>query len=133
MTETLQAQDDRRKSVVEKNDQRTDIDETMGEGGGDEEEDGESEDDNEDGQGRGVSVTRSGTKRRKQSRFYFRTGVVVRTTTDIGREVVHSHFLKCHTDLNVKMRGLYNTVGTDQDPPHFLKLIILEEIHTPIH
>jgi hypothetical protein len=39
--ETLQAQDDRRKSVSEQNDQRTDIDETMGEGGGDEEEDGE--------------------------------------------------------------------------------------------
>ena len=29
----------------------TDVDEAMGEGGGDEEEDGESEDDNEDGQG----------------------------------------------------------------------------------
>ncbi len=79
---------------------------------------------------------------------------MVRTTTDIGRDVtaqcqvgghvdhkkilnmssggtqvVHSHFLKCHTDLNVKMRGLHNTVGADQDPPHFLKLITLEEIN----
>ncbi len=56
MSETLQAQVVRRKSVTEKNDQRTDIDETMGEGGGDEEEDGESEDDNEDRQGSGVTV-----------------------------------------------------------------------------
>ena len=37
--ETLQVQADRRKSVAEKNTQRTDIDEAMGEGGGDEEED----------------------------------------------------------------------------------------------
>ncbi len=36
-TETLQAQTDRRKSVSEKNAQRDDIDEVMGEGGGDEE------------------------------------------------------------------------------------------------
>ena len=35
--ETLQVQVDRRKSVTEKNTQRSDIDETMGEGGGDEE------------------------------------------------------------------------------------------------
>ena len=56
-TETLQAQADRRKSVADKNAQRPDIDEAMGEGGGDEEEDGESEDDNEDGQGSGVAVT----------------------------------------------------------------------------
>ena len=56
--ETLQSQTDRRKSVVKKNSQRTDIDETLGEGGGDEDPflfitstldspDGESEDDNE--------------------------------------------------------------------------------------
>ncbi len=37
------------KSAAEKNAQRDDIDEEMGEGGGDEEEDRESEDDNEDG------------------------------------------------------------------------------------
>jgi len=42
MTETLQTQVVRRNSAAEKNTQRTDIDETMGEGGGDEEEDGES-------------------------------------------------------------------------------------------
>ena len=48
-TETLQAQTVRRKSAVDKNAQRDDIDKPMGEGGGDEEEDGESEDDNEDG------------------------------------------------------------------------------------
>ncbi len=79
--ETLQAQTDRRKSATEKNSQRSDIDEVMREGGGDEEEDGESEDDNEDVQGSVVDVTRSGTKRRKQRSFYFRTGVVVRTKT----------------------------------------------------
>ena len=36
-TETLQAQTDRKKSSTEKNTQRDDIDESMGEGGGDEE------------------------------------------------------------------------------------------------
>ena len=59
----------------------------MGEGGGDEEEDGESEDDNEDGEGTGVVSKRPGTKRRRQNRFYFRTGEVQRTTTDNGRDV----------------------------------------------
>ena len=49
--ETLEAQAARRQSAAEKNAQRDDIDEAMGEGGGDEEEDGESEDDNEDGHG----------------------------------------------------------------------------------
>ena len=39
--ETLEAQAVRRKSVTEQNAQREDIDESMGEGGGDEEEDGE--------------------------------------------------------------------------------------------
>ncbi len=48
--ETLEAQTVRRKSAADQNDQREDIDESMGEGGGDEEEDGESEDDNKDGQ-----------------------------------------------------------------------------------
>ena len=86
-TETLQAQADRRKRATEQNDQREDIDETMGEGGGDEEEDGESEDDNEDGHGSGGAVKRSGTQRRKLHNFYFRTGAVVRTTTDNGRDV----------------------------------------------
>ena len=36
-TETLQTQTDRRKSSTEKNTQRDDLDESMGEGGGDEE------------------------------------------------------------------------------------------------
>jgi hypothetical protein len=39
---TLEVQTARRKSASEKNDQRDDIDEVMGEDGGDEEEDGES-------------------------------------------------------------------------------------------
>ena len=68
--ETLQAQAVRRKSAAEKNAQRDDIDEAMGEGGGDEEEDGESEDENEDGQRSGVAATRSGTKRRKHHSFF---------------------------------------------------------------
>jgi hypothetical protein len=97
-TETLQAQDDRRKSAVEKNAQRADIDEAMGEGGGDEEEDGESEDDNEDGQWSGVTATRSGTKRRKQGIFYFRTGAVVRTTADNGRDVAAQGQVGGHVD-----------------------------------
>ena len=77
----------RRKSAAEKNAQRHDIDEAMGEGGGDEEEDWESEDDNEDGHGSGGAAKRPGTQRRKLRSFYFRTGAVVRTTTDNGRDV----------------------------------------------
>ena len=61
---TLQVQTDRRRIAHEKNAQRTDIDETMGEGGGDEE-DSESEDDDEDGQGTGLPGKRPGTRRRK--------------------------------------------------------------------
>ena len=127
----------------------------MGEGGGDEEEDGESEDDNEDDHGTGGAVKRPGTQRRKLRSFYFRTGAVLRTTADNGRDVtarcqvgghvdckkilsmpnggtqvVQSHFLKCHTELNVMIRGLHNTVGADQDPPHFLKLLTTEKPHT---
>ena len=98
MVETLQTQTDRRKIVHEKNAQRTDIDETMGEGGGDEEEDGESEDDNEDGQGTGVADKQSGTKRRKQISFYFTTGTsLVRTTSDNGREKSHPHIFNVRT------------------------------------
>ena len=55
--ETLEAQTARRKIAAEKNAQRDDIDEALGEGGGDEEEDGESEDDNEDGHGSGGATT----------------------------------------------------------------------------
>jgi len=59
----------------------------MGEGGGDEEEDGESEDDNEDAHGTAGVAKRPGTQRRKLRSFYFRTGAVVRTTSDNGRDV----------------------------------------------
>ncbi len=69
--ETLEAQADRRKIAAEKNTQRDDIDEGMGEGGGDEEEDGESEDDNEDAHGNAGVVKRPGTQRRKLRSFYF--------------------------------------------------------------
>ena len=96
--QTLQDQADRSKSAAEKNAQRTDIDEAMGEGGGDEEEDGESEDDNEDGQGSGVAAKRPGTKRRKQCSFYFRTGAVVRTTADNGRDVTAQCQVGGHVD-----------------------------------
>jgi hypothetical protein len=85
--ETLEAQTVRRKRAAEQNDQREDIDEAMGEGAGDEEEDGEPEDDNEDGHGSGGTVKRSGTQRRKMCNLYFRTGTVVRTTVDNGRDV----------------------------------------------
>ena len=85
--ETLEAQAVRRKIEAEKNAQRTDIDEAMGEGGGDEEEDGESEDDNEDPHGTAGIAKRPGTQRRKLRRFYFRPGAVVRTTADNGRDV----------------------------------------------
>ena len=61
--ETLETHPDRRKSATEKNDQRDDIDESMGEGGGDEEEDGESEDDNEDAHGTAGVDKRPGTQR----------------------------------------------------------------------
>ena len=136
--ETLEAQAARRKSAAEQNAQRQDIDEAMGEGGGDEEEDGESEDGYEDGHRSGGAAKRPGTRRRKLRSFYFRTGAVLRTTADNGRDVtarcqvgghvdckkilsmpnggtqvVQSHFLKCHTELNVMIRGLQNTVGAD--------------------
>ena len=90
--ETLGAQVARRKSTAEKNAQRYDIDEAMVEGGGDEEEDGESEDDNEDGHGSGGADKRSGTQRRKMHSFYFRTGAVVRTTTDNGGSSISKSF-----------------------------------------
>ena len=90
--ETLEAQVTRRKSEAEQNAQREDIDEAMGEGGGDEEEDGESEDDNEDGHGSGGAAKRSGTQRRKLCSFYFRTGTVVRTTTDKGGSRISKSF-----------------------------------------
>ncbi len=69
--ETLEAQAPRRKIVSEKNAQRDDIDEAMGEGGGDEEEDGESEDDNEDAHGTAGVDKRPGTQRRKLRSFTF--------------------------------------------------------------
>ena len=88
----------RRKSAAEKNAQRDDIDEAMGEGGGDEEEDGESEDDNEDGHGSGGVAKRPGTQRRKLRSFYFRTGAVVRTTADNGRDVTGQRQVGGHVD-----------------------------------
>jgi len=74
--ETLEAQAARRKSAAEQNAQREDIDEAMGEGGGDEEEDGECEDGYEDGHGSAGAAKRPGTQRRKLRSFYFRTGAL---------------------------------------------------------
>jgi hypothetical protein len=74
--ETLEDQTVRSKREAEQNAQREDIDEVMGEGGGDEEEDGECEDGYENGHGSGSAAKRSGTQRRKLRSFYFRTGAV---------------------------------------------------------
>ncbi len=84
-TETLEAKTVRRKSVVEQNTQREDIDETMREGGRDEEEDGESEDDNEDGHGSGGGVKRPGTQRRK---LYSSTSELVQWSGQLQTTVV---------------------------------------------
>ena len=70
----------------------------MGEGGGDEEEDGQSEDDHEDGHGSGGVAKRPGTQRRKLRSFYFRTGEVVRTTADNGRDVTAQCQVGGHVD-----------------------------------
>jgi hypothetical protein len=118
--ETLEAQTDRRKSVAEKNDQRADIDEPMGEGGGDEEEDGESEDDNEDGKGTGVTSKRPGTKRRRKVSFYFRSGTVKRTTADNGRDVTAQCKVGGHVDCGKKIMNMPNGV-TQVVYSHFLK------------
>jgi hypothetical protein len=112
----------RRKSVVEKNTQRDDIDEAMGEGGGDEEEDGESEDDNEDGHGSGGAVKRSGTQWKKlcsSFHFYFRTGTVVRTTEDNGRDVTAQCQFGGHVDC--KKILIMSNGGTQVAQSHFLK------------
>jgi hypothetical protein len=100
----------------------------MGEGGGDEEEDGESEDDNEDGHGSGGAAKRSETQRRKLHNFYFRTGAVVRTTTDNGRDVTDPlMWWKQHQeefpDL-VRMTRQYLTVpATSESPERFFSRV----------
>ncbi len=96
--ETLEPQTVGRKRAADQNAQREDIDETMGEGGGDQEEDGECEDGYEDGHGSGVTVKRPGTQRRKLRSFYFRPGAVLRTTTDNGRDVTARCQLGGHVD-----------------------------------
>ena len=88
--ETLEAQAARRKRAAEQNEEE--------DGGDDEEEDGESEDDNEDGHGSGGAAKRPGTQRRKLRSFYFRTGAVVRTTADNGRDVTAQCQVGGHVD-----------------------------------
>ena len=116
-TETLEVQAVRRKSVAERKVQRDDIDETMGEGGGDEEEDGQSEDDNEDGHGSGGVAKRPGTQRRNLRSFYFRTGAVVRTTADNGRDVTAQCQVGGHVDY-MKILIMSNG-GTQVVQSHF--------------
>ncbi len=105
-------------SAAEKNAQRDDIDEAMGEGGGDEEEDGESEDDNEDAYGTVGVAKRPGTQRRKLRSFYFRTGAVVRTTADNGRDVTVQCQVGGHVDWK-KILSMPNG-GTQVVQSHFL-------------
>jgi hypothetical protein len=50
------------------------------------------------GNGNGGTVKRSGTQRRKLCSFYFRTGAVVRTTTDNGRDVTAQCQVGGHVD-----------------------------------
>ena len=115
--ETLEAQAVRRKSAAEKNAQRDDIDEAMEEGGGDEEEDGESEDDNEDGHGTRGAAKRPGTQRRKLRSFYFRTGAVLRTTADNGRDVTAQCQVGGHVDF--KKILIMSNGGTQVVQSHF--------------
>ncbi len=70
----------------------------MGEGAGDEEEDWESEDGYEDGHGTAGAAKQPGTQRRKLRSFYFRTGAVVRTTADNGRDVTARCQVGGHVD-----------------------------------
>ncbi len=102
--ETLETQTVRRKRTTELNSQREDIDEVMGEGGGDEEEDGESEDGYEDGHGTGGADKRSGTQRRKLHSFYFRTGAVVQSVRKNIREDMEDRWV---TNLSEDRKRFY--------------------------
>jgi hypothetical protein len=117
--ETLEDQTVRRKREVEQNAQREDIDEAMGEGGGDEEEDGECEDGYEDGHGSGGVVKRTGTQRRKLHSFYFRTGTLLRTTADNGRDVTARCQVGGHVDCTKIL--IMTNGGTQVVQSHFLK------------
>jgi hypothetical protein len=134
--ETLEAQAARRKSAAEQNAQREDIDEAMGEGGGDEEEDGECEDGYEDGHGSAGAAKRPGTQRRKLRSFYFRTGAVLRTTADNGRDVTARCQVGGHVDCKkilssdktfILFWGAYHAVSTVPYPVQGSQVIITPE------
>ena len=96
-TETHQAVTDRRNASLQNNAKRIDIEEVMGECGGDDDKEGESEDEDEDGEGTRLADNGIETKRRKQRSFYFRSGVVMRTTSHNGSVVT----AKCQVGVHV--------------------------------
>ena len=59
---------------------------------------------------------RSGTKRRNQSlgRFYFRTGTVVRTTSDNGRDVTTLCQVGVGNTIDKKMLSTINKIHIDK-------------------
>ena len=114
------------------------------EGGNSEDEDGEYE----DGTGSTGDRTVSHFKRRQARSFYFTTGSVKRiqakedgsltATCQVGGHAqcsniipipnggtqgVAQHFLKFHTDLNVRIRDLKVLPGADKNPPDFMTLL----------
>ncbi len=135
---------DKRKTRNEKNAQTqrdrntaADMDETRADGD-DDDEAGYSEDDHgedEDGAGRTGDGTASHSKRRQAHSFYFTTGALKRmeskedgnlTATCRSNIIpipngdtqgVAQHFLKYHTDLNVRIRALKVLPGADKKPP----------------
>jgi hypothetical protein len=119
--------------------------------GDDDDEGGNSEDDHgeyEDGAGSAGDGTASESKRRQARSFYFTTGSVKRiqskedgsltATCQVGGHAqcsyiipmsnggtqgVSQHFLKYHTDLNVRIRSLKVLPGVDKNPPDFMTLL----------
>ncbi len=102
----------------------------------------------EDGAGSAGDGTVSQSKRRQTHIFYFTTGAVKRmqskedgsltATCQVGGHAqcsniipmsngdtqgVAQHFLKYHTDLNVRIRALKVLPGADKNPPDFMTLL----------
>ena len=119
--------------------------------GDDDDEGGNSEDEDgkyENGAGSAGDRTSSHSKRRQARSFYFTTGAVKRMQTkedgsltatcqvgghaqcsniipmpNGGTQGVAQHFLKYHTDLNVRIRALKVLSGADKNPPDFMTLL----------
>ena len=105
--EGVKGKKDRRKSATKENAQR---------------------DDNEDGHGSGGAAKRTGTQRRKLCIFYFRTGAVVRTTTDNGRDVTDPlMWWKQHQeefpDLDRMARQYLTVPATSVSPERFFSRV----------